>query len=276
MGCFNFVKHSDCMICVDSGGCALDTMEIKHKECFGPQWIYTYHLEERFDECMSLWLDINLYSITRGINRFKALAIALLEMEKRGCKFEGLDEFVTWTEEASELSNPALFSYAQKSMSECVENALLWSIRSNRAIYHLETEGKPFANVKEAMDEMSKYADLVAVSSSNVESVEAEWTKYELIDNCRMMFCQENGPKEYCISEMVKKGYEKILVVGDAPGDRDAAVENEVWYYPILVGKESYSWERLLKEAFPRLLEGSFDEAYQEQLIKEFEMNLGV
>ena len=77
---------------------------------------------------------------------------------------------------------------------------------------------------------------------------------------------------------MVKKGYEtdKVLMVGDAPGDRDAAVKNGVWYYPILVGKEGFSWERLLNEAFPKLLDGSFDEAYQAQLIKEFESNLGV
>ena len=93
MGYFDFVKQSDFIVCIDSDGCAMDTMEVKHRECFGPQWIYTYGLEDKFDECMKLWLDINLYSITRGINRFKGLAMALVEMEKRGCHFEGLDEF---------------------------------------------------------------------------------------------------------------------------------------------------------------------------------------
>ena len=121
MGFFDFVKQSDFIVCIDSDGCAMDTMEVKHRECFGPQWIYTYGLEEQFDECMKLWLDINLYSFTRGINRFKGLALALLELEKRGYKFDGLDEFVTWTKEAKELSNPALMAYTQKSSSECVE-----------------------------------------------------------------------------------------------------------------------------------------------------------
>ena len=76
----------------------------------------------------------------------------------------------------------------------------------------------------------------------------------------------------------MKKGYEakKILMVGDAPGDRDAAAKNGVWYYPILVGKEGESWIRLKEEAFPKLLDGSFDEAYQAELIEEFEKNLGV
>ena len=278
MGYFDFVKQSDLIVCIDSDGCAMDTMEVKHRECFGPQWIYTYGLEDRFDECMKLWLDINLYSITRGINRFKGLAMSLVEMEKRGCHFEGLDEFVTWTNEAKELSNPALLAYSQKSSSECVEKALLWSIRTNRAINNLPADDKPFDNVKVTMDEMCKRADLVAVSSANGEAVEAEWTKHGLKEDCRVLLCQEAGSKAYCIQEMVRKGYdvEKVLMVGDAPGDRDAAVKNGVWYYPILVGKEGFSWERLLNEAFPKFVAGEFDEAYQAQLIKEFETNLGV
>lgn len=275
---FDFVKQSDFIVCIDSDGCAMDTMEVKHRECFGPQWIYTYGLEDRFEECMKLWLDVNLYSITRGINRFKGLALVLQEMEKRGCKFEGLDEFVNWTKEAKELSNPALMAYSQRCSSECVEKALIWSIRTNRAINNLPADDKPFDNVKATMDEMCKSADLVAVSSANGEAVDAEWTKHELKDDCRVLLCQEAGSKAYCIGEMVKKGYDtdKVLMVGDAPGDRDAALKNGVWYYPILVGKEAYSWERLNNEAFPKLLDGSFDEAYQTQLIKEFETNLGV
>ena len=199
-------------------------------------------------------------------------------MQKRGCEFAGLEEFVTWTKEAKELSNPALLAYTQKSDSECVEKALLWSIRTNRAINNLPADDKPFENVKVTMDEMCKKADLTAVSSANGEAVEAEWSKHALKEDCRVLLCQEAGSKAFCISEMVKKGYDvnKILMVGDAPGDRDAAVKNGVWYYPILVGKEGKSWERLLNEAFPKFMEGTFDEKYQDALIKEFETNLGV
>lgn len=41
-------------------------------------------------------------------------------------------------------------------------------------------------------------------------------------------------------------------MVGDAPGDRDAAEKNGVRFYPILVGHEGESWKRLLEEAFPK------------------------
>ncbi len=291
MGNFDFDKMRKYMVCIDSDGCAMDTMEVKHRECFGPQWIYTYGLDAHFKECMKLWLDINLYSITRGINRFKGLALALEEMERRGVivtdgstvsdgqvALQGLAEFSAWTREAKELSNPALLALTQKSDSECIEKALLWSIRTNRAIHNLPAEDKPFPNVKKVMDEMCRQADLTAVSSANGEAVEAEWTKHQLKDDCRVLLCQEAGSKAHCISELVKMGYEKknVLMVGDAPGDRDAAGKNGVWYYPILVGREGESWERLLDEAFPKLLDGTFDEAYQKELIMAFEKNLGV
>lgn len=44
-------------------------------------------------------------------NRFKGLALALAEVEKRGLgNIEGLAEYEAWTKEAKELSNPALLA----------------------------------------------------------------------------------------------------------------------------------------------------------------------
>lgn len=279
MGYFDFERKSEFMVCIDSDGCAMDTMEVKHRKCFGPQWIYTYGLEEHFDECMELWLSINLYSGTRGINRFKGLALALLEVEKRGlCETEGLEEFAAWTREAKELSNPALMSFSQRTENGCVELALLWSIRTNRAIHGLPAEDKPFDHVKETMDQMCRQADLAAVSSANKEAVEAEWQKHRLAEDCRVLLTQEAGSKAFCIGELKAIGYapEKVLMVGDAPGDMEAAEKNGVWFYPVLVNKEGESWERLAQEAFPKLMEGGFDSAYQQQLIAEFKQNLGM
>lgn len=279
MGYFDFEKTSDFAVCIDSDGCAMDTMEVKHRRCFGPQWIKTFGLGEHYDECLELWLSINLYSITRGINRFKGLALALEEVQKRGLwQDEGLEEFAAWTREAKELSNPVLLALTQKSANLCFEKALLWSIRTNRAIHELPGNDMPFPNVKWAMDEMAERADLAAVSSANKEAVEAEWEKHNLKEDCRVLLTQEAGSKEFCIGELLKKGYEpkRLLMVGDAPGDRDAAANNGVWFYPILVGKEGESWAKLLDEAFPRLLDGTFDMEYQKQLIKQFEQNLGV
>ena len=63
-------------------------------------------------------------------------------------------------------------------------------------------------------------------------------------------------------------------MVGDAPGDRSAARNNGVLYYPILVKKGTYSWKRLQEEGMKRFLTGTFKGEYERQLEQEFEDNL--
>ena len=117
MGYFDYEKDKEYLICIDSDGCAMDTMDVKHIRCFGPEWIKTFGLEKYQEEGLEYWNKINLYSKTRGINRFKGLAMALEEMERRGLVFDGLDTFIRWTKEAKELSNPALLEACQKTNS---------------------------------------------------------------------------------------------------------------------------------------------------------------
>ena len=276
MGYFDYTREKDFLVCIDSDGCAMDTMNVKHFKCFGPEWIKQYGLEAVQEEGLAYWNDVNLFTTTRGINRFKGLALGLLWAREKGYEIEGLDEFVKWTEEANELSNPALMAYCQKANNPCMENALLWSIHVNRAITELPKDDKPFDHVKETMDFMCQQADLTAVSSANGEAVQAEWRKHGLKEDCRVLLSQEAGSKAHCIGELLKLGYDKknTLMVGDAFGDRDSAFKNGVWFFPIIVNKEGESWERLKNEAFPKLVEGTFDEAYQKELLERFEKAL--
>ena len=41
-----FVKKKRYLICVDSDGCAMDTMDVKHIRCFGPCMVKEWGLEE--------------------------------------------------------------------------------------------------------------------------------------------------------------------------------------------------------------------------------------
>jgi len=66
-----FSAKKEFLVCVDSDGCAMDTMDIKHKKCFGPRLISEWGLEKWEDRVLERWNEINLYSATRGINRFK-------------------------------------------------------------------------------------------------------------------------------------------------------------------------------------------------------------
>ena len=279
MSYFDYAKEKDFLICIDSDGCAMDTMNSKHFNSFGPEYVKTYGLEEYREEALQHWNEVNLFSGTRGINRFIGLAMALREMSNRkGIKFDGLEGFEDWCENAPQLSNPALLEECQKTRNECMEKALLWSIHVNLSIVEAQDEDMPFENVKDAMDEMSKHADLTAVSSANGQAVDSEWTKHKIKENCRVLLCQEAGSKAYCIERLLEKGYDKskVLMVGDAPGDKKAALDNGVRFYPIIVEKEGFSWKRLKEEASVKLLNGEFDDNYQEQLIKEFEAALGI
>src|SRR5512143_2748137 len=60
---------------IDSDGCAFDTMEIKHKECFIPNIINYWNLQAVSKFAREAAEFVNLYSKWRGINRFPALVM---------------------------------------------------------------------------------------------------------------------------------------------------------------------------------------------------------
>ena len=68
-----FKRKKDYLVCVDSDGCAMDTMDIKHKKCFGPCLIEVWNLQQWEEEILDRWYEINLYSELRGINRNKGI-----------------------------------------------------------------------------------------------------------------------------------------------------------------------------------------------------------
>ena len=75
---------------------------------------------------------------------------------------------------------------------------------------------------------------------------------------------------------MLKFGYDldKVVMIGDAPGDCDAAEKNGVHYYPILVGREKESWDEAIATAYGRLQSGAYAE-YGAEMKKKFLQNLG-
>ena len=79
----SFTKTKELLLCVDSDGCVLDTMNVKHRRCFGPLLIKEWGLWEHEREVLSLWNNINLYTKTRGVNRFRGLALTLKAVNSR-------------------------------------------------------------------------------------------------------------------------------------------------------------------------------------------------
>jgi hypothetical protein len=51
---------------IDSDGCAFDTMEIKQKECFCPNFIRSFKLQPVSKYARETWEFVNLYSTNTG------------------------------------------------------------------------------------------------------------------------------------------------------------------------------------------------------------------
>ncbi len=92
----SFVRKHDYLICVDSDGCVMDTMNCKHFQCFGPRMVDEWNLNAWREPILQRWNEINLFSMTRGINRFKGLALALTEIDKTYTPIPGVQD--AWRE----------------------------------------------------------------------------------------------------------------------------------------------------------------------------------
>lgn len=274
-----FKKKKKYLVCVDSDGCAIDSMDIKHIRCFGPCMVVEWELNEWKEEILNRWNDINLYTLTRGINRFKGLSMALQEIDQKYLKIEDLNTLVNWVETTKELSNNSL----QKEIelhpeSISLKKALSWSNEVNKSISNLpEEEILPFEKVKDVLMYAHKEADIAIVSSANLKAVEDEWNRHELIEHTDILLAQNAGTKAYCIQELLKFGYQKnhVVMCGDSLGDLEAAQKNGVNFYPILVKKEKESWEEFIELGFNNLVEEKFEGEYQEKKKQEFLINLG-
>lgn len=277
-----FEKKHDFLICVDSDGCVMDTMNCKHFHCFGPCMVDEWGLEEWKQPILDRWNVVNLFSMTRGINRFKALAVCLEEIDKQYKKIPGVEALTNWVNTAPALSNDGVAKAAEEATDDdaklCLSKALSWSKAVNKAIVALPEEMKvPYVGAKEGLAAAHKFADVAMVSSANRDAVEEEWGKFGLLEHTDIVLAQDVGSKAACIAAMLKFGYDlnKVVMVGDAPGDLDAADKNGVHYYPILVNHETESWAKLCEEGFAKVESLTYGGEYEEQVRKAFYQNLG-
>ena len=273
-----YIKNKNFLVCVDSDGCAIDSMDIKHIRSFGPCMVVEWGLQEWKEEILTRWNDINLYTLTRGINRFKGLSMALQEINEKYTKIDDLSTLVSWVETTKELSNAALVREIEVNPSKSLQKALSWSKSVNLSIEALpEEEVLPFGKVKDALSFAHQRSDVAIVSSANPGAVLAEWTRHELIEHTDIVLAQDAGTKAYCIGELLTKGYDKanVIMCGDALGDLEAARKNGVLFFPILVKHEKECWEEFVNVAFDKFLNGTYLGEYQDDRIDKFLKNLG-
>lgn len=279
---FDLKPDKDFFIGIDSDGCVFDTMEIKHKECFCPNYINYFNLQKISKYAREVWEFVNLYSKTRGTNRFKALirTFELLsqrpEVMARNPEFIDLSQLKKWVERETKLGNPALEVYAEKVSNKTIDLILEWSLAVNKSVKEIVRNVPPFPFVNESLDMLCKNADAIVVSSTPVEALEREWKEQNINKYVKVIAGQEYGSKKEHLEYAAKNKYDKnrILMIGDAPGDYQAAIENDVLFYPINPGGEEESWERFYKEALDKFFAETYAGDYEESLIREFDQHL--
>jgi len=265
----DFVKRREFLVCLDSDGCVMDAVEKKHMGVLCPELIRVFDWQQEAEFVSETWAQINLHTITRGLSRFESVVLVLDRLRNRGVEVPGSEDIISWVATASELSTASLQQESLRTGSLALRKLQEWNNTCNRRIQAMEPTFEPFAGVEESLRELHAVADVAVVSAANESAIESEWSRYGLARHTDVIFGQEVGSKANSIATMLACGYEtrKVMMVGDAMGDAQAAAANGVAFVPILPGREKESWDQLRQEALPKLLHGTFSPDYQKQLM---------
>lgn len=273
----DFTPQHGFLVGIDSDGCAFDTMEVKHKECFIPNTINSYDLQGVSKYAREAAEFVNLYSKSRGINRFPALLETLDRLAKRpevaarGVNVRLPESLVQWVKTETRLGNPALKAAVQSGHDPDLRRALEWSEAVNETIERFVRGVPPFPFVRESLAKLTGQADMVVISATPNEALQREWEEHDIAKFVKAICGQEVGTKKQTLALAARYAPNRALMVGDAPGDYQAAQANQALFYPIDPGAEEESWRRFFEEAIVRFLAGTFAGDYQAALLAEFD-----
>ena len=277
----DFKPTREFFIGIDSDGCIFDSMEIKHKECFTPMFVKYFGLQPVSKYARETWDFVNLYSKTRGVNRFPALSRSLNLLRERpqvtARKVEVADTRALddWITRETKLGNAALNAEV-KNGNQGLAQVKAWSDAVNASIADIVHGVPPFPRVAGSLEKLNAKADAMVISQTPAEALKREWAEHRIDRFVKIIAGQEMGTKTEHLQFAAKGKYpaNKILMIGDAPGDYKAAKANGALFYPIVPGKEEASWQRFFDEGLDRFFAGKFAGDYETTLYREFDASL--
>lgn len=272
-------KNFEFFVGIDSDGCAFDSMEIKQKECFCPNTIKYWSLQPVAKYAREAAEFVNLYSRWRGTNRWPALVSTLdllrdrPEVLARKCSVPQISRVRAFIASGKPLSNDGLKAYMAEHPDPELDLALSWSKAVNAMINDVVFGLPPFPYVRESLELLKTSTDSVVVSQTPTEALIREWEEHDIARYVLAIAGQELGTKKQHLKVATEGRYARnhVLMIGDAPGDLEAARANSALFYPINPGHEEASWERFYKEGVHKFLAGQFAGDYEQGLISEFE-----
>ncbi len=269
-------KH-DFFIGIDSDGCAFDTMELKHKECFIPNTINYWNMQGVSKYAREANEFVNLYSKSRGTNRFPALKESVEwlnrrpEVIARGIHIELPQSLIDWMGRETKLGNEALIKEVERTNDPGLKQALEWSLAVNETVTKIVRGVPPFPFVRESLNKVFSQADILVVSATPNEALLREWQEHDIAKYVVEICGQEYGTKKEMLVNAKKYAPNKSLMIGDAPGDYKAACANNTLFFPINPGAEDVSWKKFYEEGADKFFNGTFAGDYQKQLLDDFD-----
>ncbi len=265
-----YQKKNDWLVCIDSDGCAMDTMEIKHKECFATAFIECFGLQGIAKYAREAWDYTNLYSKTRGFYRMKTLVMSMEllaarpEVQKRGFKVPDMTPMKEWMQACSVLSDATLKAYNEEHPNPLFDTVLAWSKEVNLRVKRVVHDVPPFPFVKESLQKLFGKADIAVVSATPTAALQKEWGEHGVDCYTSFVAGQEYGAKKDVIAKL-GKDYAKshILMIGDALGDYQAAQGAGAMFYPICPNEEDLSWEEFYNTVSDLFLSDAYTDAVQ-------------
>src|ERR1051325_6605829 len=135
----DFKPAKEFFVGIDSDGCIFDSMEIKHKECFTPMFIKHFHLQAVSKYAREVWEFVNLYSKTRGANRFPALSRSLnllaarAQLKARQVQVPDTLALDEWGKRETKLGNATLAAEVKRG-NHALAQVKAWSDAVNASV----------------------------------------------------------------------------------------------------------------------------------------------
>ena len=286
-----FKRTKDFLVAIDTDGCVTDNMNGKQMLIFHPQFMEFFQLWEIESYYREVAEYYNLFSVDRGCNRFIAIQLTLNALKSRKdvqkilkekhIKFpetESLNNYINYTKKNKlGLGNPSLEEFLNQNPKNFALYKLLgWSEAVNRTFPHISAKIPPFDKVKECLELMAQYADILIVSKTPYTDLANYWETQGIAQYVQIISGQEMGSKGHHIEVAKKSGqYEdnQVLMIGDGGGDLKAVKENNGLFYPTPPGQEQDAWDNF-SDAFQLFAKVKYKGEFEDKLLNQFKKSL--
>ncbi len=240
-------------------------MRAKHERCFMPAFAAFFGSGAERGSLDALWRFVNLGSRLRGTNRYAALAAALRlgsrhpRLGSAMRRWEGTAQALeAWLAQESAPSKSRLeLALVARRADRLLAAVLSWSRAVDEALAGLPPV-PPFRGAVAALPRLAAGGELMVLTSAPAAAIVREWEEAGLAPYAERIVGQERGKKAACLAAAMAGRFEaeRVLVVGDAPGDLEAARTVGARFFPILHGREEESWMSFSRDFLPGFLAG--------------------